>query len=95
MKLLITGGCGYVGSELIKSLLKSDHKIINIDTQWFGNYLSSNKNLINAQDMLIKLYNFYNDNNDIINPILKFLHNHLYENDPSCPEFGKIDLYKS
>ena len=32
MKLLITGGCGYVGSELIKSLLKSDHKIINIDT---------------------------------------------------------------
>jgi hypothetical protein len=50
----------------------------------------SNKNLINAQNMLIKLYNFYNDNNDIINPILKFLHNHLYENDLCCPDFGNI-----
>ena len=38
MKILVTGGCGYVGSKLIPNLLKEGHKIINIDTQWFGNY---------------------------------------------------------
>jgi len=47
MKILITGGCGYVGSKLIPDLLAEGHNIINIDTQWFGNYLRKNKNLKN------------------------------------------------
>ncbi len=47
MKILITGGCGYIGSKLIPNLLGEGHKIINIDTQWFGNYLTKNKNLKN------------------------------------------------
>ena len=47
MKILITGGCGYVGSVLIPKLLSDRHKIINIDTQWFGNYLKKNNNLKN------------------------------------------------
>lgn len=47
MKILITGGCGYIGSKLIPNLLGEGHKIINIDTQWFGNYLPKNKNLKN------------------------------------------------
>ena len=38
MKILITGGCGYIGSLLIPELLKEGHKITNIDTQWFGNF---------------------------------------------------------
>ena len=45
MKILITGGCGYIGSKLIPNLLGEGHKIINIDTQWFGNYLTKNKTL--------------------------------------------------
>ncbi len=39
MKILVTGGCGYKGSVLIPELLKDGHKIISIDTQWFGNSL--------------------------------------------------------
>ena len=39
MKILITGGCGYKGSVLIPLLLSKGHEIINVDTQWFGNYL--------------------------------------------------------
>jgi nucleoside-diphosphate-sugar epimerase len=45
MRILVTGGCGYVGSVLIPKLLNDGHNIINIDTQWFGNYLSKHKKL--------------------------------------------------
>jgi nucleoside-diphosphate-sugar epimerase len=86
MNLLITGGCGYVGSELIKSLLKSNHKIINVDTQWFGNYLPGNKNLKNIKkdirnipdrlfkniDIVIHLANIANDPAVELNPVLSW-----------------------
>ena len=49
MKILITGGCGYVGTKLIPKLLKLNYKIINIDTQWFGNFLPKHKNLNNIK----------------------------------------------
>jgi nucleoside-diphosphate-sugar epimerase len=49
MKILVTGGCGYKGSILIPKLLKMGHKVISIDTQWFGNYLPKNKNLTNIK----------------------------------------------
>ena len=39
MKILVTGGCGYKGSVLIPKLVEAGHEIINVDTQWFGNYL--------------------------------------------------------
>ena len=45
MKILVTGGCGYTGTILVNDLLNENHKVIVIDTQWFGNYLKKNKNL--------------------------------------------------
>ena len=87
MKILITGGCGYVGSELIKVLLlKSRYKIVNFDTQWFGNYLENNKNLLNIKkdirnipdkffkdiDIVIHLANIANDPAVELNPILSW-----------------------
>ena len=45
MKILVTGGCGYTGSVLIPKLLNLDHKVICIDTMWFGNFLKKHKNL--------------------------------------------------
>jgi len=87
---------GYLGmrenpDDFYDSIDNITHDLTTIHNQYkCKKEIISNKNLINAQNMLIKLYNFYNDNNDIINPILKFLHNHLYESDLSCPEFGNI-----
>jgi nucleoside-diphosphate-sugar epimerase len=62
MNILVTGGCGYVGSVLIPKLLSNNNKVICIDTQWFGNYLKKHRNLknlrLNIQDIeKIKLNN--------------------------------------
>ena len=40
MNILVLGGCGYVGTLLVKKLLDTNNKVIVIDTQWFGNYLN-------------------------------------------------------
>jgi nucleoside-diphosphate-sugar epimerase len=46
MKILITGGCGYVGSLLVPTLLKTlDCEVLVYDTQWFGKNLSEHPNL--------------------------------------------------
>ena len=39
MKILVTGGCGYVGTQLVKKLLKLNCKVVLIDTMWFGDFL--------------------------------------------------------
>ncbi|MCX7121806.1 MAG: SDR family oxidoreductase [Gammaproteobacteria bacterium] len=45
MDIIVTGGCGYKGSVLIPKLLKANHTVLVIDTQWFGNYLQTHENL--------------------------------------------------
>ena len=43
--ILVTGGCGYVGSKLTESLLAQGYNVKVIDTFWFGNYLQNHKKL--------------------------------------------------
>ena len=46
MRILITGGCGYVGSLLVPTLLDTlDCEVVVYDTQWFGKNLSNHQNL--------------------------------------------------
>ena len=46
MKILVPGGCGYIGSALIPYLLAGGHKVRVLDPQWFGDgYLPDNENL--------------------------------------------------
>jgi nucleoside-diphosphate-sugar epimerase len=45
MKILLTGGCGYVGTPLTASLLERGHYVTVVDLQWFGNYLPDHPNL--------------------------------------------------
>ena len=37
MKVLVTGGCGYIGSKLVQNLAKNDLDVTVLDTFWFGN----------------------------------------------------------
>lgn len=86
MKILITGGCGYVGSVLTEALLEAKHEIIVVDNQWFGNYLKPNPNLINIKadirdidlipmknvKVVIHLANIANDPAVDLNPTLSW-----------------------
>ena len=45
MKILVTGGCGYIGTVLVPKLLDQDHEVIVVDIQWFGNFLEDHENL--------------------------------------------------
>ncbi|PTY02886.1 NAD-dependent epimerase/dehydratase [Opitutaceae bacterium EW11] len=45
MNILLTGGCGYVGTPLTQSLLAQGHRVTVVDLQWFGNHLQSHPNL--------------------------------------------------
>lgn len=43
--ILITGGGGYIGTNLTNFLLKKNFSVTVIDTFWFGNYLKKSKKL--------------------------------------------------
>lgn len=45
MNILVTGGCGYVGTPLTLSLLEAGHQVTVYDIQWFGNYLPEHPGL--------------------------------------------------
>jgi len=46
MALLVTGGCGYIGTRLTETLLaRTTHDVTVVDTAWFGNYLPSDPRL--------------------------------------------------
>ena len=77
MNLLITGGCGYVGTVLVENLLKDNHIITVIDTQWFGNLLKEHKNLKTVKKNIINLENFSFEGYDCI------IHLANIANDPS------------
>jgi nucleoside-diphosphate-sugar epimerase len=75
MHILLTGGCGYIGSVLTPKLLNLGHKVTVLDLMWFGNYLPEHHNLkiINTDirdidgltlsdlDVIIHLANIAND----------------------------------
>jgi len=94
MKILITGGCGYVGTVLTEMLLQQKYKVTVVDTQWFGNVLKKNKNLkiikmnisnihklsLKKIDVIIHLANIANDPSAELNPKLTWDVNVLFTN---------------
>ena len=45
MHILLTGGCGYIGSILTPKLLNAGFKVTVLDIMWFGNFLQDHVNL--------------------------------------------------
>ena len=50
MKILVTGGCGYIGTVLTQKLLEQGHRITIVDIMWFGNFLQPAENLTIIQE---------------------------------------------
>ena len=83
-RILITGGCGYVGTVLSEYLLKKNYHVTSIDLMWFGNYLKKTRNLVSKKkdfselknsdfkniDTVIHLANIANDPSGTMNPSL-------------------------
>jgi nucleoside-diphosphate-sugar epimerase len=46
-KILVTGGSGYKGTKLVKTLIENGYSVINIDKNIFGNYFIHNKQVTN------------------------------------------------
>ena len=62
--ILITGGCGYIGTKLTEKLLDLNFNVTIIDTNWFGTSLKNKKNLklikLNISDIdKLNLSKFY------------------------------------
>jgi len=86
MKILITGGCGFVGTVLTEQLLRDGHQITVVDTQWFGNYLKPHPQLLvlkqdsrdddsipfTGVEAIIHLANIANDPGVEMNPTLSW-----------------------
>jgi nucleoside-diphosphate-sugar epimerase len=75
MHILLTGGCGYIGSVLTPKLLNLGHEVTVVDIQWFGNHLPKHPRLhviqqdirntdtipMDGVDAIIHLANIAND----------------------------------
>ena len=91
MKILLTGGCGYVGTNLTNVLLDKGYKVTVVDIMWFGNYLNPHNNLNIIQedireinkipmddiDTIIHLANIANDPTGDLNSKLTWAENVL------------------
>jgi len=86
MMILITGGCGFVGTVLTQQLLEDGHNVTVVDTQWFGNHLLQSPNLnllkqdirdvdeipLKGVETIIHLANIANDPGVELNPTLSW-----------------------
>lgn len=86
MKIVLTGGCGFVGTVLTQQLLQDGHEITVVDAQWFGNFLKPHPRLtvlkqdvrdvdsipVKGVDAVIHLANIANDPGVELNPTLSW-----------------------
>ena len=83
MNILITGGCGYVGTVLTNRLLQLNHQITIIDTQWFGNYLNQNKKLEVIKDDIRNIAKYDFKNFEIVIHLANIANDPAVELDPN------------
>jgi nucleoside-diphosphate-sugar epimerase len=86
MKIVVTGGCGFIGTVLTQQLLLDGHQLTIVDVQWFGNFLKPHPQLsilkqdvrdvsaipLKGADAVIHLANIANDPGVELNPTLSW-----------------------
>lgn len=84
MNILILGGCGYVGSALVPTLLNEGHHVTVYDIMWFDNHLPNHKNLS------IVTGNILDIDTVPMQGIDKIIHLANVANDPTCDLAPKL-----
>ena len=77
MNILVTGGCGYIGTQLIAKLLLKGYSVICLDNQLFGNYLKKKKKFFIIKSNILNINNL-----DIKKKIHTIIHLSSIANDP-------------
>ena len=93
--ILITGGSGFIGSNLIEHFVNKKYKVINLDKLSYAstpdkfksfyrnkNYIFIRMNLSNTKG-LVKIINKYKPStifNSIMKPVIPYLHTRLLSN---------------
>ena len=49
-KIIVTGGLGFIGSNLIELLIKKNYKVLNIDKVTYSSNFYNNKEFINSKN---------------------------------------------
>ena len=100
MKILVTGGAGYIGSMLVPELLNLNHKITVLDNFMFKqaslNSLCTNKNfeIINGDIRNQSLMKKLADKNDVIIPLAAIVGAPLCNKDPFNAQSVNHDAIK-
>ncbi len=53
MKVAITGGAGYIGSTLIKNLLKQGDSVVSVDNETIGDYICLKKEINDEAELIV------------------------------------------
>ena len=77
MNIMVTGGCGYVGTILVNKILTRKYNVTVVDTMWFGNYLENHPNLLIIKEDIRNIDNIPMEGIDCI------IHLANIANDPS------------
>lgn len=66
MRILVTGGSGYTGAELVPALLGDGHTVLSLDVEWFGDNLVEHERLTKIRGDVRELENIDFDGIDSI-----------------------------
>jgi len=84
MRILVTGGSGYIGTMLVIKLLAKNYKVLSIDKKIFGDKLIKHKNLKNLKMSVGEL------NQKLLKKIDAVIHLAAISNDPAALLNSKI-----
>lgn len=60
MRIVILGGCGYIGSRLFTYLSKKKHTVDTVDLEWFGNFVNPKNIKADFKDLPKTFFDAYN-----------------------------------
>jgi nucleoside-diphosphate-sugar epimerase len=86
LSILVVGGAGYVGTRLVSRLIEEGHRVVVVDTLWFGNFIEGanvikmdmfeiEPSFLQAFDQVIVLAGLSNDPMADFAPAFNFIEN--------------------